>query len=373
MAVILSEREKLLFNEAKEFSLSKIAPYADKWENGEKSSKEAINAFVENGYCCIGVPQELGGKGYSFLECTLIYEGLAHGDAAVTSSIIQLHNNIAYMLSKYYYMNEVIRELFPDIVRGRKRLAFAITEKHSGSDASSMNSYAELRHDGYHAYGEKAWIFNSLEADHFVITVKNGSPDTRDMIMLLVDRKTPGFSIGENIRRIGNNCISCCNLYFDGCFIPKGQMITENGFSEALSFIDLPRIFVPSIAIGMSQRMIELTMKYLGAQKSGSKKDVQWILFNLLTQVEAGRCLVYRTASKMDKSEFIRTECAMNKLFATDVAMDVITWCLRLIGESGYHRLPALDRYLSVAKLLQIVDGTSEIQKIVIGREFEPQ
>ena len=186
MAVQLLEKEKLLFDAAKEFSLKKIAPYADKWESGEKSSRDAMNAFVENGYCSIGVSKELGGRGYNFLECALIYEGLAHGDGALSSSIIQLHNNIVYMLSKYYDKNEIIRELFPAIVRGHKRLAFAITEKHSGSDPSSMNSYAELRPDGYHVYGKKAWIFNALEADHFLITVKNGSPDTKNMLMLLV-------------------------------------------------------------------------------------------------------------------------------------------------------------------------------------------
>ena len=146
--------------------------------------------FVENGYCSIGVSKELGGKGYSFLESALIYEGLAHGDGALSSSVIQLHNNIVYLLAKYYDKNEVIRELFPAIVSGQKRLAFAITEKHSGSDPSSMNSYAELRHDGYHLYGKKAWIFNSLEADYFVITVKNGSPYTKHMLMFLVDRNT---------------------------------------------------------------------------------------------------------------------------------------------------------------------------------------
>ena len=376
MPVELLDKEKLLFHEAKEFALTKIAPYADQWENGIKNSREAMNLFVEHGYCSVGVSKELGGKGYSFLESALIYEGLAHGDGALSSSVIQLHNNIVYMLAKYYDKNKVIRELFPAIVSGHKRLAFAITEKHSGSDPSSMNSYAELRHDGYHVYGKKAWIFNALEADHFVITVKNGSPFTKHMLMLLVDRNTPGFTISDNTPRLGNNCISCCNLYFDNCIISNNRMITEKGFREALSFIDLPRIFVPSIAIGMSQRIIDITIKYLGARKSSSKlnmsnQGVQWTLSKLLTQVEAGRWLVYRTASKMDKFESIKIQAAMNKLFSTEVAMDTITKCLQLFREIGCDKLSVLSRYMSVAKLLQIVDGTSEIQKIVIGRDLE--
>jgi len=378
MAVELSDKERSLFEGAREFALEKIAPYADRWENGKKSYREAMNVFADNGYCSIGVPKEIGGKGHNFLECALIYEGLAYGDGALSSSVIQLHNNIVYMLARFYDKNEIIRELFPAIVCGNQRLAFAITEKHSGSDPSSMYSYAEHRHDGYHVYGKKAWIFNALEADHFVITVKNGSPDTKSMLMFLLDRNTPGFSISKNTPRLGNNCISCCDIYFDDCILPKNRIITEKGFREALSFIDLPRIFVSSIAIGMSQRIIDITTKYLGARKSSSTLNIsnqlgQWTLFKQLARVEAGRWLVYRTASKMDKNESINIQAAMNKLFATEVAMNTLIKCLQFFEEKERDKLSLLNRYLSVAKLLQIVDGTSEIQKIVIGRNLEKQ
>jgi butyryl-CoA dehydrogenase len=375
MTVILSDKEQILFDKARMLALKKIAPVAEQWEIGIKTSIEAMNIFTKNGYCSIGVSKKLGGKGYNFLECALIYEGLAHGDAALSSSIIQLHNNIVYMLAKYYEKNEVIRELFPAMASGDKRVAFAITENHSGSDPASMKSYAILKNDGYHVYGSKAWIFNALEADHFVVTVKNGSPDTKHMVMLLIDKYTPGFTICDNTPRIGNNCISCCSLHFDDCVISKNRLITEKGFHEALSFIDLPRIFVPSIAIGMAQRIIDITIKYLDNRSSFSNfnlsnQGVQWTLSKLISQIDAGRWLVYRTASKMDSLESIKTVAAMNKLFATEIAMDTITTCSRFFGEQGYDKLSVLSRYMSVAKLLQIVDGTSEIQKIVIGRNL---
>jgi butyryl-CoA dehydrogenase len=376
MAVKLLKNEKVLFEEAKEFALTKIAPCAEQWEIGKKKSSEAMDVFVENGYCSIGVSKEIGGKGYNFLECALIYEGLAHGDGALSSSVIQLHNNIVYMLSKFYHKNETIRNIFPNIVCGQKKLAFAITEKHSGSDPSSMKTYAELRHDGYHVYGAKSWIFNALEADHFVITVKDGAPEAKKMIMLLVDRKTPGMSIGKNTHRLGNNCISCCDIYFDDCIINKNRLITKNGFREALSFMNLPRIFVSSIAIGMSQHIIDITNNHFIDLKAFeiSKKPnewMRWTLFELLAQVEAGRWMVYMTASKMDKNDSIKIQAAMSKLFATEVAMETITRCLQLFGEKDCDKLFLLNRYMSVAKLLQIVDGTSEIQKIIIGRDLE--
>lgn len=378
MAVTLTNTEKHLCDKARQFALSKIAPFAELWENGIKTSLEAMSVFSKNGYCSIGVSKKLGGQGYNFLECALIYEGLAHGDGALSSSIIQLHNNIAYMLAKYHEKSKVIREYFPAIASGKRRVAFAITENHSGSDPASMRSYAILKNNGYHLYGDKAWIFNALEADHFVVTVKNGSPDTKNMIILFIDKITPGFTIGDNTPRIGNNCISCCSLHFDDCVISKDRMITDKGFQEALSFIDLPRLFVSSIAIGMSQRIIDITIRYLKAHKSFGKfklwnQGVRWTLSQLISQIDAGRWLVYRTASKMDNLESIMIQAAMNKLFATEIAMDTITKCSRLLGEQGYDKLSVLSRYMSVAKLLQIVDGTSEIQKIVIGRDLARQ
>jgi len=373
MAVELTLREQKLFEEAKEFSLKNIEPYSADWENGDKKPTEAMNLFAENGYCGMGLSNKFVETEYNFLECSLIYEGLAHGDAAIPSSLLQLHNNIVFTLAAFYDTNDEVKKLLQDMANGKILLSFAITEEHSGSDPSSMLSYAELKEDGYHIYGQKAWIFNSADADYFVVTVKNGSPETRDMIMLLVDRNTPGFTIGKNIPRIGNNVTSCCNLKFDNCIVPKERLLTTNGFSEALKFIDLPRIFVPAMAIGFSQRAIDITVEYLGKRIAFKKpiitnQGIQWTLADLSAQVEAGRWLVYRTASVRDSGKPVAIQAAMNKVYTTDLAMKVTTECLQLFGANGYDKQSAISRFMSVAKLLQIVDGTSQIQKLVIGR-----
>jgi len=375
MAIELSNKEQNLFQEAKEFSLKNIAPDYAEWENGNNNIREAIDLLGNNGYCGIGLPHKLGGKELNYLECALVYEGLAYGCGTI-AFLIQMHNNITLEIGTFYDTSEEVKKLVPDMVSGKNITAFALTEEHTGSDPSSTYSYAELKEDGYHIHGKKAWIANSLEAEHFNVMVKNGSPETRDMIMLLVDRNTPGFTIGNNKPRIGANAMSCCDLKFDNCIVPEERILTRNGFKEALRAIDVARIFVPAIAIGISQRAIDMTVEYLGKRIAFKKpiitnQGVQWTLADLSAQVEAGRWLVYRTATVMDSGKSVAIQAAMNKLYATDLAMKVTTECLQLFGANGYDKNSVISNYMALAKMLQIIDGTTEIQKIVIGRALE--
>jgi len=375
VSIELSQREQELFEKAKEFSLTKIAPYLVQWENGDKKPREAMDLFVDNGYCGMGLSRELGGGGYNFLECALIYEGLAYGGGTL-AFLIQLHNNITFEIGSYYDTSEEVKRLVPDMVSGKKLTAFALSEETSGSDPSSTTSYAELKNDGYHIYGQKAWITNSTDAEHFNVMVKDGSSTSRDMLMLLVDRDTPGFTIGKTRPRMGSNAMSCCDLKFDDCVVPKERLLSSQGFKEALRAIDVARVFVPAIAIGISQRAIDMTVEYLGRRIAFKKplitnQGIQWTLAELSAQVEAGRWLAYRTASYMDSGKPVAIQAAMNKLFAADLAMKVTTECLQLFGANGYDKQSVISNYMTLAKLLQMIDGTSQIQKIVIGRALE--
>lgn len=375
MAIKLTKKEKDLFKKAKEFSLNEIAPYLSEWENGKKDVREAINLMANNGYCGMGLPKRLGGRGLNFLECALIYEGLAYGSGTI-SFILQLHNNITFEIGTYYDTDQTVKRLITDMVSGKKLTAFALSEETSGSDPSSIKSYAKLKSDGYHIYGQKKWIANAQEADYFNVIVKDGSPKTRDMLMLLVDKNTSGFKISENKPRMGANAMSCCDLLFDDCIVPEERLLSRNGFKEALRAIDVARIFVPAIAIGISQRAIDMTVDYLGERIAFKKpiityQGVQWTLAELSTKIEAGRWLVYRTASLMDSDSKIAVQAAKNKLYATDLAMKVTTECLQLFGANGYDKNSIISSYMLLAKLLQIIDGTSEIQKVVIGKALQ--
>lgn len=375
MAIQLTVEEQNLFEEAKEFALKNIAPYSMDWENGDKSPREAFDLLGNNGYCGLLIPKELGGRGLNFLETALIYEGLAHGCGAI-AFMLQLHNNISFEIATYYDTTEDVKKLVPDMVTGKKLTAFAFSESTSGSDAGSIKSYAEQKENGYHINGKKSWIANSLDADYFNVIVKNESPENRDMIMLLVDRDTKNFNIGKNKPRMGGNAISCCDIEFNDCIVPKSRLLSSKGFREALRAIDVARVFVPAIAMGIASRAIEMTVEYLGKRIAFNKpiicnQGVQWTLAELSAQVEAGKWLVYSTASLMDSGKSVAVKAAMNKVYSVELAMKVTTMCLQLFGANGYDKNSAISRYMAMAKMLQIIDGTSEIQKVVIGRSLE--
>lgn len=375
MTIELSNKEKTLLERAKDFSISNFTSEKKKWEDCGKSFKDAVKIFSDNGYCGLGLPSELGGQGYNFLEQALIYEGLAYG-CGVLSFLIETHNNITMEIGTFYDTSKEIKKLVPDMASGNKLNAFALTEESSGSDPSSITSYAELKADGYHIHGNKMWIANAAEASHFNVMVKDGSPKSKKILMILLDRNTPGLTIGQNKPIMGLSAMSCCDMEFNDCIVSKKRLLSDKGFKEALRAIDVARIFVPAISIGIAQRVIDLTVNYLGQRISFdkpiiSRQGVQWMLADLSTKVEAGRWLVYKTASLMDTNRKISIQAAKNKLYATEVAMETTTKCLQLFGAQGYTENSVLSKNWSLAKLLQIVDGTSEIQKIVIGRDLE--
>lgn len=373
MAVELTGKERALFEEARVYAIANIAPYAARWEEERKLPREAVEHAVANGYCGIGLTKEVGGRGLNFLESALVYEGLAHGCGGF-AFFIQLHNNITFDIGTYYELSDEVKKLLPDMVSGKKLTAFALTEESGGCDPSANQSYAELKQDGYHIWGKKAWIANACDAEHFIVIVRNGSE--KNMLIFLVDRETAGFSIGENRVRTGGNVMSCADLNFEDCVVSPTRLVSRDGYKEALRAIDVARVFVPAIAIGIAQRALDITVDYLGGRYTFGKpiisnQGVQWMLAELSAEVEAGRWLVYRTASLMDSGDPVGFQAAMSKLYATNLAMKVTTQCAELFGAKGIERDSTIARFMAVAKILQLVDGTTEIQKIVVGKALE--
>jgi len=373
MSVSLNEQELKLYEDARSFSTEHLTPLVSLVEQGEKKVSDVFKLLAKRGYLSLLIPTELGGQGYSFLEAALIYEGLAYGSGTL-AFMLQLHNNITYEIAMLYSTSQEVKSLLPGMINGSKITAFAFTEESSGSDAASIKAYAELKSDGYHIYGKKVWIANAGDAAHFNVIVRDGQ-DNRNMVMLLVDRDTPGFAIGESRDRFGGNAITCCDLTFDNCVVPVERVISKNGFKDALVAIDIARIFVPAIATGVSSAAINQTVEYLSNRVSFNQpiirnQGIQWSLAEMQARVEAGRWMVYHCASLMDDHKFTKTDAAMNKLITTDVAMDVAILCMQYQGANGFMRNSGISRIVSEAKMFQLLDGTSEIQKIIIGRDL---
>ena len=373
MPVQLTQREREIFTAAREFALAHFAPHAAEWEEGRALPATGVEAARRQGFFGVSCPKEVGGKGYDFLETALTYEGLAHGDGGF-AFFVQLHNNITFEIATYYDTSDEVKALVPDMVSGKSLTAFALTEKDAGCDPAMSTAYAEEREDGYHIFGEKTWTSDSIDARHFNVIVKDSTP--KGMLMLLVDRGTKGFEILEDRRRIGGNAMTCGTLRFSDCVVPKSRLLSADGFREALRAIDVARIFVPAIAVGVAQRAIDITPDYLAKRVTFGtpilrNQAIQWELAEMTAEVEAARWLVYHAASKMDAGEPIAETAAMAKLIAPNTCMKVTTECAQLFGALGCEWNSEISRAMNMAKVMKVVDGSTEIQKIVLGRAIE--
>ena len=374
MAILLTKEEQALYEKALNYGNEKLYPLAFDTETDPKLNRELIKDMADHGFCGVGIPKEMGGKEYNYLQTALIYEGLAYGDGMMAFQM-QLHNNISMEIATFYEgITDEVKALVPGLADGSKLTAFALTESASGCDPSATTAYAELREDGYHLFGKKDWISNAENADYYNVMIKDGK-DSKNMIMLLVDRGTKGLRFIENRERLIGNGMSCGSLEFDDCVVPVSRLLSANGFKEALIAIDVARVYTPAIAVGVAQRAIDITAEYLSKRESFGtpilkNQGVQWELADLSAKVEAARWLVYRTASVMDSGEPVADIAAKNKYFGTQVAMETVLKCAQYFGAEGLMKGSRISRLMHMAKMLQIVDGTTEIQKIVIGRNI---
>ena len=375
MSVLLTTREKEILAAAKAFGISCLAPNAARWEEDRRLAPEAVDMIREHGFFGIDCPPELGGKGYSYLETALTYEGLGYGDGGM-AFFIQLHNNITFEIATMFPITNAVRAKVPEMTGGRRLTCFSLTERDAGTDPSRSTTYAELREDGYHVFGEKAWASNHLDADYFNVIVKDSTP--KGMIMLLVERGMPGFVIREDKRRVGGNAMSCGTLYFDDVVVPRENLLSADGFRDALRSIDIARTYVPATAVGVAQRALDITAARLAARETFGwpilkSTAVQWKLADLTAKVEAARWLCYHVASCQDAGEHISVKAAMNKLIGPDVCLEVALECAQLFGAEGCNWNSEITRCVNMARVMKIVDGTSEVQRMVIARAIEKQ
>lgn len=374
MAVQLTAQERSVLQKARDYSMKYWDPHTEEWETSYGAFPgDAIKHMSEHGYYGMGIAKELGGSGYSWLESALAYEGLAYGDAGMVCYLLLL-NNVTYGLVNYCEHSDEVKQFLPDLISGKKTIAFALTEAHSGSDVARNQCTATLKEDGYHIDGEKVWILNTKHADHIVVTTWDKS--TEKMIMLLVDKGTPGMIVGDNIPRMGCNVMYLSSLTFQDCVVPVQRVVSRDAFKTSLRFIDIPRVFVPAACIGLAQRALDLTAEYLADRYAFGKSmlENQWIQFKMAeytASLEAGRWLTYHTATLMDEGDSQASlTAAMNKLYGPELAMEITTACVQWFGAAGYARNSKVSRLMDAAKMLQIVDGTSEIQRLIIGRKI---
>ncbi len=373
----LTEDQKMIQELARNFAEAELAPIAAQIDQEERIPKEIIEKMAEIGFTGLNVPEEYGGSGLDTVCKVLIIQELAK-HCASTAEVISVHT-LANWIFIHYGNEEQKKKYLTAAVEG-KIGAFALTEPGAGSDASAAKTKAIADGDDYVINGNKCFISNMgpNEGD-YVVVIALTQPElgTKGMSAIVVDRNTPGFTIGKREEKMGIRGADISELIFEDCRVPKTNLIGKEGegFKIAMQALDHGRIGMAAQALGIADAAIEASIKYMGERVQfgkpiGKLQGLQWYLADMGTRQEAARALVMEAAQAADDGEPLSKLAAMCKYCASESGVWIVNKALQIHGGYGYMRDYPIERMYRDARIVPIYEGTSEIQKVVISREM---
>lgn len=370
----LTEDQKMMQEMFREFAVKEVKPIAAEVDEEERFPKETIPKMAEIGMLGIPVPEELGGAGLSNMEYILAVEELSKV-CATTGVILSAHTSLCIWPIMEYGTEEQVKKYVPALAAGEKLGAFGLTEPAAGTDSASQKTVAEDKGDHWLINGSKIFITNGSEAEVFVVfAMTDKSAGTRGISAFIIEKGMPGFSIGSHEKKMGIRGSATTELVFEDCKVPKENLLGEvgKGFKVAMTTLDGGRIGIAAQALGIAQGAIDETIEYVKIREQFGRRisqfqNTQFELAAMQTKVDAARLLVYRAAFTKDAGEAYSHMAAMAKLFASETASDVTRRCVQLYGGYGFTREYPVERMMRDAKITEIYEGTSEVQKMVIS------
>ncbi|WP_299147893.1 acyl-CoA dehydrogenase family protein [uncultured Comamonas sp.] len=372
----LSEDRRAFAETARQFAQSELAPHAAKWDEEAIFPREAIAKAGELGFCGLYAPENAGGLALPRLDATLVFEELAAVDPS-TTAFITIHNMATWMLGTW--ATDAVRgEWGEALTSGQKLASYCLTEPGSGSDAASIKTSARLQGGEYLINGGKAFISGAGSTDMLVLMARSGDAGAGGISAFAVPADLPGISYGKKEHKMGWNSQPTRTISFDNVRIPASHLLGREGegFKIAMKGLDGGRINIATCSVGAAQGALAHAQRYLQERKQFGKtlasfQALQFKLADMATQLVAARQMVRLAASKLDAAApDATTYCAMAKRFATDTCFDVINDALQLHGGYGYLRDFPLERLLRDARVHQILEGTNEIMRVIIGRRM---
>lgn len=369
---------QLLFKQMiREFAEKEVAPLAAEIDEQERFPKETVEKMAKLGLMGIPVPVEYGGAGGDNIMYSIAVEELSRV-CATTGVILSAHTSLALAPIMEHGTEEQKRKYAPKLASGEWIGAFGLTEPNAGTDASAQQTTAVLEGDEYVLNGNKIFITNAGYADlYIIIAMTDKSQGTRGISAFIVETTTPGFSVGKKEAKLGIRGSSTAELIMTNCRIPKENLLGKvgGGFGVAMKTLDGGRIGIASQALGIAQGAMDETIKYTRERKQFGKsisqfQNTQFQMADLHTKVEASRLLVRSAAFKKDTKQPYSTDAAMAKLFAAETAMEVTTKAVQFHGGYGYTREYPVERMMRDAKITEIYEGTSEVQRMVISAQI---
>ena len=379
----LSKKHEMARSLFKEFAENEVKPLAQEVDETEKFPTGTVEKMAKYGFLGIPVPKELGGQGCDILTYAMCVEELSKV-CGTTGVIVSAHTSLCVDPILTFGTPEQKEKYVPNLASGKKLGAFGLTEPMAGTDAQGQQTKAVLDGDEWVLNGSKCFITNGNEADVYIVIAVTGKIEKRGRTMkeisaFIVEKGTPGFTFGVKEKKMGIRGSSTYELIFTDCRIPKENLLGKQGkgFNIAMHTLDGGRIGIAAQALGLAEGALETTIAYVKERKQFGRsiaqfQNTQFQLADMATKVKAAQLMVYRAALKKDEYQAgakvsYSVEAAMAKLYAAEVAMEVTTKCVQLHGGYGYIREYDVERMMRDAKITEIYEGTSEVQRMVIS------
>jgi len=372
----LTEEQGAVQEAARRFAAEKLAPSAGEWDAKEHFPVDVMREAAALGLASIYVKADVGGSEMSRLDAALIFEELSAGCTS-TAAFISIHNMASWMIDRFGG-DEQRKRFLPKLTTMEKIASYCLTEPGSGSDAASLRARAVRDGDHYVLNGSKAFISGAGVSDTYVCMVRTGEEGAKGVSCLVVEKGTPGLSFGKKERKMGWNSQPTAQVLFDNCRVPVANRIGAEGygFNIAMAGLDGGRINIGACSIGTARAALDEAKGYVSDRKQFGRPIVefqatQFKLADMATELEAARLMIWNAAAALDRRDPRATMlCAMAKRFATDIGFGLANDALQLHGGYGYLKDFPAERHVRDLRVHQILEGTNEIMRVIIGREM---
>ena len=371
----LTQEQQLVRDTVRDFAVSRIEPIAAELDREHRFPYELIAELAELGLMGMTVPEEYGGAGTDTLSYALAVEELTRIDSSVAITVAA-HHSLGTLPIYYFGNEEQKREWLPQLASGQKLAAFGLTEPGAGSDAGATRTTAELREGEWVVNGSKIFITNAGTEITACVTITARTEDD-EISNLIIPNGTSGYEISAPMEKMGWHASDTRELSFDDCAVPERNLLGPRGqgFNQFLEILDGGRISVAAMAVGLAQGAYDLAASYAQEREQFGRpisrfQAVQFRLADIATEIEAARNLVYNAAWVKDQGRPFGREAAIAKLYSGEMSNRVVNWALQVHGGYGYMDEFAISRFYRDQKILEIGEGTNEVQRMVIARHL---
>ena len=376
----LTEEQRAIQESARDFALAEIAPHSDRWDRESVFDRSIVGKMGALGFLGMLIPEAYDGLGLDTCTYLVALEEIAAVDASV-AVLMSVHNSLPTQMILRYGSEEQKQKYLRPMARGEYLGAFALSEPDAGSDAASLRTQAVRDGDHYVLTGVKAWVTSGAHADVILAMARTDSPNdrkgARGISTFIITPDMPGFSVGKKEDKMGLRGSETNQLVFDELRVPVANRLGQEGmgFVYAMQSLDNGRLGIAAQSIGIARAALEHSVRYAAERKQFGKpikefQAVQFKLADMATRVAASRALLYAAASAKDRGQPITQFGSMSKLMASETAMWVTTEAIQIFGGYGYVKEYPVEKLFRDAKVTEIYEGTSEIQRIVIAREL---